>query len=268
MRCIIVLSVVAMSCKGSAGSANDLTYFDANIPSKFSNCGKPPCKMQVGRGIWSLARFVLDGDVSYVVPALRTTNGQAKASPTIWIAGKNAKVHPSKVRDVSVIAAGATVDEYSSTDVPCVSHATCRTSAIMVDGKLVASVYSICYEVSVHDVGGVTNTQSINPEVIGKARAVQDDRLPRLATERTLADEDHGMGWDFVTHTHVRYDDKMVVGVNGNVTDAHPQFDPASTTGCVNTFAVLRSPVTELLVKKYDEAGAAEAEWKNSTVPH
>jgi len=268
MRCVIVLSVVVLSCKGSAGSANDLTYFDSDVPSKFSDCGGPPCKVQVEKRTWSLVRFVLDGDTSYVVPAVRTTNGHVKASPTIWVAGKNAKVHPSKVRDVSVIAAGTTIDEYTSKDVPCVAHATCQTSAIMIDGTLVSSVYSICYEVSVQDIGGMTNTQSINPEVVGKARAVQDERLPKLATERALTDEDRGMGWDFVTHTHVRYDDKILVGVNGNVTRAHPQFAPASTTGCVNTFAVVRGPATELLFKRYDEAGAAEKEWKDSTVPH
>lgn len=268
MRCVIVLSVVALSCKGSSGSANDLTYFNSDVASKFSDCAKPPCKAQVGKSTWSLARFTLNGDTSYIVPPVRSTNGHVTASPTIWIAGQDAKVHPSKARDVSLIAAGTTIDEYTSKDVPCVSHATCQTSAITLDGKLVSSVYSICYEVSVQDVGGMTNTQSINPEVIGKARAVQDERLPQLATERIVTDEDHGMGWDFTTRTHVRYDDKMLVGVNGNVTDAHPQFDPSSTTGCVNAFAVMRSPATELLFKKYEEAGAAEKEWRDSTVPH
>lgn len=268
MRSIVVLSMFGLSCGGSSSSVNDLTYFDSAVASKFSDCSKPPCQAQVGRGTWTLARITLNGDMSYIVPTVRTTNGHVTASPTIWIAGKDARVTPSKANDVSLTTSGTTIDEYTSKDVPCVSHATCQTRAITIDGKLVSSVYSICYESSAGNVGGMTTTQSINPEVIVKARDVQDARLPKLATDRAVTDEDHGMGWDFVTRTHVRYDATMLVGVNGNITDAHPQFDPASTTGCVNTFAVLRSPITELLFKKYEQAGAAEKEWRDSTVPH
>lgn len=73
-----------------------------------------------------------------------------------------------------------------------------------------------------------------------------------------------GFGWDIAAQTHVRYDQKQLVGVNASVTHHHPQFDAPSFRGCVNTFVVMRSPMTELLFKKFEAARKAD---EDLTVP-
>ncbi len=244
--------------------AEDLTYFGNEVPAAFTKCGEPPCTEKVGKLTWTLNRFTLAGSQSYTFPGLSSTNSKTDAGPMVFLVGTDAKVHPSKAREASRVASGTVVDEYLSTDVPCVSHGTCRTAAILVEGKLVSSTFAVCYERSVTDLGGAHNVQSVSPEVIGEARAHQESRLPKLATERTVRKTDAGFGWDFAAQTLVRYDGKMLVGVNANATYSHPQFDAESYTGCVNTFVVMRSDATELLFSKYEAARTAE---ESLTVP-
>jgi hypothetical protein len=267
LRVLVAVSLAAgcAGCGSDAGGAADaLTYFEGSVPAKFAKCGEPTCKEQVGKATWSLKRTKLVGNTGYRVPGLGSTNAKADAGPMIFLAGAEAAVAPGKARDVALVAAGTVVEEYSSADVPCVSRGTCRTTAALVDGKLVSSTYTICYEAAGLDRDGSRYAQSIDPAVIGKAREHQDGRLPRLANERTIEHTEPGFGWDFAAQTHVRYDGKMLVGVNANGTYAHGQFDDASVTGCVNTFVVMRSPMTELLFKKFETARKAD---EDLTVP-
>lgn len=262
----MLLAAVLAGCGSDGGGAAEaLTYFDHAVPAAFAKCAGTSCTEQVGKATWTLKHVKLAGNTSYKFPALNAfTSGGVEPGPMIFLVGTAANVHPTKARDVSTVAADTIVDVYESKDVPCVSHGTCTTTAAFVAGKLMTATYSICYENKVTDLGGAHNVQSISPEVVAKVRDHQDTRLPRLSTERTVKLVEPGFGWDIAAQTHVRYDQKLLVGVNASVTYNHPQFDAASFNGCVNTFVIMRSPMTELLFKKFEAARKAD---EDLTVP-
>ena len=258
---VFVAAVLAGCGSDGGGAAETLTYFDHAVPAAFAKCGEPSCTEQVGKAKWTLKHIKLAGDTAYKFPALNAFTWRGvEPGPMIFLAGTAANVHPTKARDVSIVAADTIVDVYESKDVPCVSHGTCTTTAALVAGKLMTATYSICYENKITDLGGAHNVQSINPEVIAKVRDRQDERLPLLTTARTVKLVEPGPGSDIAAQTHVRYDQKQLVGVNASVTYNHPQFDAASFYGCVNTFVVVRSPMTELLFKKFEAARKADEE--------